>query len=279
MSILNKGLNIFPTKKKVERMVELRAKERAARERVCLALDTSDAAAAVTLANELSAYVGFFKVGKELHTAAAEEGFRVVDRINDTTIHDITYGRKGNIFLDLKFHDTTPTVYGASRAATVPAVRMFSIHIEGGKEMCMNALEGAYEGKERWVIDRPKVIGVTVLTSLDDADLAIQGLNVKYDDLVARRTELARQWNLDGVVCPANKAGGLEKQFGSDFLYVTPGIEWEGKHGAGQKQLYTPDRAVRDCSNSILVIGSAITEAEDRKATAYAILQSMAQYL
>ena len=274
MSILNKGLNIFPTKKKVERMVELRAKERAARERVCLALDTSDAAAAVTLANELSAYVGFFKVGKELHTAAAQEGFRIVDKINDTT-HD----RKGNVFLDLKFHDTPPTVYGASIAAAVSGVRMFNIHIAGGKEMCMKALEGAYEGSERWVIKRPKVIGVTVLTSLDDADLAIQGLNVKYDDLVARRTELARQWNLAGVVCTANKAGELEKQFGSDFLYVTPGIKWAGKHGAGQKQLYTPDRAVRDCSNSILVIGSAITGAEDRKATAYAILQSMAQYL
>ena len=80
-------------------------------------------------------------------------------------------------------------------------------------------------------------------------------------------------------VCAANKARGLEEKFGSDFLYVTPGIKWAGKQGAGQKQLYTPDLAVRDCSNSILVIGSAITKAEDKKATAYDILQAMAKEL
>ena len=117
------------------------------------------------------------------------------------------------------------------------------------------------------------------MTSLDDDDLDVQGLGITYDDLVTRRTELAREWGLDGIVCPANKAGELEKRFGSDFMYVTPGIKWAGKAGAGQKQLYTPDRAVQDCSSSLLVIGSAITKAENKRATAYEILKSMAQHL
>ena len=104
------------------------------------------------------------------------------------------------------------------------------------------------------------------LTSLDDADLAKQGLNITYKDLVRRRTELAKEWGLDGIVCPANAAGALEKEFGYDpnFIFVTPGIEWAGVHREGQKQLYTPDLAIRDCKNSTLVIGGAITKLPDK---------------
>ena len=156
---------------------------------------------------------------------------------------------------------------------------MFNIHVAGGEKMCKEAVRGAHEGADRQTLSRPKVIGVTVLTSLDDNDLTEQGLGISYDDLVKRRTELARKWGLDGIVCPANKAGELEKEFGSDFTYVTPGIKWSGKQGTGQKQLYTPDRAVQDCSNSILIIGSAITKAENKRETAYAILKAMAPYV
>ena len=254
-------------------MVELSEKEQEARQRVCLALDVPTVRGALALANELSSYVGVFKVGKELHTAACNKCVPIVGIIGATT-HD-----ESNVFLDLKFHDTPQTVYGASKAAAVPGVRMFNIHVAGGETMCKKAVEGAYEGAQIKGIERPRVIGVTVLTSLDDDDLAVQRLDIKYDDLVMRRTELAREWGLDGIVCPANKAGELEKIFGSDFIYVTPGIKWAGKAGAGQKQLYTPDRAVQDCSNSILVIGSAITKAENKCATAYEILQSMTQHL
>ncbi len=251
-------------------MSELNEKEKIARKRVCLALDVPTAQDALELAAELSDYVGTFKVGKQLHTAAGNEGVNIVEEIHN---------RGGNIFLDLKFHDTPNTVYEAGRACAVPGVYIFNIHIAGGETMCKKALEGAYEGARVKGIDRPKVIGVTVLTSLSDEDLTVQNLGINYDDLVMRRTELAVKWGLDGVVCPANKAGELEKKFGSDFLYVTPGIAWGGKHGAGQKQLYTPDLAVKDCSSSILVIGSAIIKAEDKRTTAYEILQAMAEAL
>ena len=248
----------------------LTEKEQEARKRVCLALDVPTVEDALDLASELSDYVGTFKVGKQLHTAAGNEGIDIIEEILD---------RGGNTFLDLKFHDTPNTVYQASKESAVPGVYVFNIHVAGGEEMCRKAVEGAREGVELKGIESPKVIGVTVLTSLDDEDLRVQGLNISYNDLVMKRTELAKKWGLDGVVSPANKAGDLEKRFGSDFIYVTPGIKWAGKEGKGQKQLYTPDMAVRDCSNSILVIGSATTKAEDRVRTAYEILQAMAKEL
>jgi orotidine-5'-phosphate decarboxylase len=251
-------------------MVELTAKEQLVRRRVCLALDVPTVQDALTLVAELSDYVGTFKVGKQLHTAAGNESVNIIEEIHK---------RGSDVFLDLKLHDTPNTVYEAGRACTVPGVYIFNIHVAGGESMCRKALEGAYEGARAKGIDQPKVIGVTVLTSLSDEDLTVQNLGINYDDLVMRRTELAVKWGLDGIVCPANKAGELEKQFGSDFLYVTPGIAWGGKHGAGQKQLYTPDLAVKDCSSSILVIGSAITKAEDKRTTAYEILQAMAEAL
>jgi orotidine-5'-phosphate decarboxylase len=210
------------------------------------------------------------------------------------------------VFLDLKFHDTPATVYGAARAAAVKGVYMFNLHISGNELMCRKALEGAIDGAKQNGIPRPKVIGVTELTSLNQKDLDEQyGTDasgkslVKYEDLVRRRTELARKWGLDGVVCPANQAGALEKEFG-EWLYVTPGVKWKGKAGLGQQQVYRPDRAVQDCRSSVLVIGTAITDAgsfyegdgktkpiklvrpgtvDDRRQTAYEILQAMAPFV
>ncbi|HLC76608.1 MAG TPA: orotidine-5'-phosphate decarboxylase [archaeon] len=254
----------------------LTQKEETARQRICLAVDTPTVADGLSLAMELAGNVGSFKIGKELHTAACNAGVPIVARIYENSPY-----KEPNVFLDLKFHDTPQTVYGAAVAATVPGVRMFNVHVAGGEKMCRKAVEGAYRaGTSAEMKGKvPYVIGVTVLTSLNDEDLAAQHLGIKYDDLVRRRTELAREWGLAGIVCPANKAGALEKEFGSDFLYVTPGIEWGGNAGEGQKQLYTPDRAIQDCHNSVLVVGSAITKAANRRATAYEILRAMAPYV
>jgi len=249
--------------------MELTSKEQQARERVCLALDVPTAREALSLAKELSNYVGSNKIGKQLHTAAGREGIDIVGEI---------YKMGGSSFLDLKYHDTPNTVYEAAKAVG-EGVSYFNIHVAGAEEMCRKAVEGASEGALERGIKRPKVIGVTVLTSLDDSDLKKQGMGISYDDLVRRRTELAREWGLDGVVCPAKKAGALEKEFGSDFMYVTPGIKWAGVQREGQKQLYTPDLAVQDCSSSILVVGGAITKAKDRTKAAHEILQAMAKHL
>lgn len=251
--------------------MNLTAKEQQAKERVYLALDNIDSVDdAVNLAEELSDYVGGVKIGKELNQISMNERRNIIKEINEKGVE---------IFLDLKIHDTPNTVFRSAYRCSVPGVSMFNIHIAGGEEMCKMAIGGSYEGANVHEITRSKVIGVTVLTSLDDNDLKIQGLNIKYDDLVRKRTELAIKWGLDGIICPANKAGQLEKEFGSALLYVTPGIEWKGKKGEGQKQLYTPGQAVNDCNNSILVPGSAITKAENKKRTAHEILEDMAKYL
>lgn len=269
--------------------MQLTKKEQEARKRVCLALDVPTTSEGLRLAGELSDLVGMCKINS-LYQVATNEGINIIKEVSD---------RKGYIFLDLKFHDTPNTVYNYAEAVSVPGVSFFNVHIgESGEKMCKKAVEGAYEGAQLRGIKRPGVIGVTVLTSVGDGDLEKEGINTKYDDLVRRRTELARKWGLDGIVCPAKKAGALEKEFGSDFMYVTPGIKWAGVQREGQKQLYAPDLAVRDCKNSILVIGGAITTAgdvyetkdggkilirkgivEDRRTAAYEILQAMAKYL
>ena len=250
---------------------KLTDKELEAKERVCLALDNIDSVSeAIELIEEVGPYVGSVKIGKELSIIAGNEGENIIQRVR---------GRGVDSFLDLKFHDTPNTVYRASMASAVPGVRMFNLHVAGGKEMCEKAMEGAYEGAQKLGINRPKVIGVTVLTSLDDNDLVALGGSLGIDYHIRKRAGLAKQWGLDGIVCPASKAGEMEKEFGSDFMYVTPGVKWGGLQGKGQKQLYTPDKAVRDCSSSTLVIGSAITGSDDRAGTAYDILSAMAAEL
>ena len=250
-------------------MTRLTEKEREARERVCLALDVPSVGQGLDLASELSDFVGSVKVNS-LYNVATHEGVDIIKEIRE---------RGTETFLDLKYHDTPNTVFNYARDSSIPGVGIFNVHIGGGEEMCKRAMDGAREGAESRGIERPRVVGVTVLTSLSDEDLREQGLEITYRDLVKRRAELAKEWGLDGIVCGANVAGDMEEEFGSDFLYVTPGLKWAGKSGKGQKQLYTPDKAVRDCSSSVLVIGSALRNSEDRRGTAYDILKAMAEEL
>jgi len=256
-------------------VAQLNGNEEKARKRVCLALDVQTVREALALADGFSDVVGSMKVGKTLHATACNEGVPIVERI---------YERGGQVFLDLKLHDTPDQVYGAAQQCTIPGVYMFNVHIAGGEKMCREAVRGAREAAASRGIPTPKVIGVTVLTSIDNSDLAAEGLYdskgepLKFDDLMLRRTELAKNWGLDGIVCPAIKAGELEKRFG-EWCYVTPGIKYAGVQNVGQKQLDTPDGAVQACKSSILVIGSAITKAPDRRQTAKDILKSMAPYV
>lgn len=247
----------------------LDAMEKKARDRVCVALDVPGYTEAYDLVHEVGDFVSMFKVGKELHCAAANGGISI--------IRDLQRAVDVGFFLDLKFHDTPQTVYRACKAAVVPGVKILNLHIAGGYEMCRQAMNGMREKAGSLGIPFPKVIGVTVLTSLDDNDLITLGMH-GYDWAVNRRAWLAAEWGLDGIVCPAKHAGRIDREVidRRGFLYVTPGIQWAGKQGTGQKQLYTPVDAVKDIDNSILVIGSAITKAENRAATAYEIIQAMA---
>ncbi len=252
--------------------MNLTSTEKEARKRVCLAIDVPNAKEAMDLMDELYGLIGMTKIGKELHTNVGNEGQDIIGLARTYEIGS---------FLDLKFHDTPNTVYGAAKAAAAPGVSIFNVHIAGGEMMCKKAMEGAVDGARYSGIEKPKVIGVTVLTSLDDDDCEAVGLVGPVSDLVLRRAEKAAEWGLDGIVCAAKDVAGIKNSLPEDFLYVTPGIKApiSGIVREGQKRVYTPGRAVQDCNNSILVVGGAITKAEDMRQAAYEVLQDMARYL
>lgn len=247
----------------------LSRKEQKAKARFCLAADVSATREAFAYADGFSDLIGMIKIGKGTNQAAVNEGVPLMRKIHQTSM---------DVFLDLKLKDTPDQVYGAAKQCTVPGVTMFNVHVDGGEEMCKMALKAAAEASAARGIPKPKVIGVTVLTSLDDDDLWEMGIPAKYEKQVLRMATLAKKWGLDGIVCGANQAGNLEKKFGP-WTYVTPGIKFAGIQNVGQKQLDTPDGAVQACKGSVLVIGSAVTKAQDRRKTAHEILQAMAPYV
>ncbi|NCC71515.1 orotidine-5'-phosphate decarboxylase [bacterium] len=249
--------------------MELNKKEKLARERVCIALDTDSVDQALEWSKKLSPYASSFKIGKSLHLKAGLEGRNIISEIAQIG---------GESFLDLKGHDTPDQIKKYAMAASVPGVYMFNIHI-GSKAMNKAAIEGASEQAIKLGIERPLIIGVTELTSLDNNDLKRLGNKFSYDNSVLNKAKIAIKDGLDGIVCPAKKAGKLEQIFGNQLLYVTPGINMRNLANIGQKQLYEASAAVKDCSNSILIIGSAITKAPNMEEQAYKILKEMAPYM
>lgn len=250
--------------------MNLTPQESLARERVCIALDTENVKQALEWAERLSPYAASFKIGKSLHYRASREGRDIVGEIEKVG---------GESFVDLKGHDTLDQIEEFMYAiASTGGAYMTNIHI-GNENMCRAAVKGLSEGARDSGRKRPLLIGVTELTSLDDRDLEILGNAFSYDESVSNKATLAIKYGLDGIVCPAKKAGGLEDIFGNQLRYVTPGIKMGDIANKGQKQLYEPSDAVKDCSSSILIIGSAITKAPDMEQQAYRALQEMAPYM
>lgn len=249
-------------------MIELSEKERGAREMVCLPLDELYTLAEVrALVDELSPYVGLFKVGKE---TLARFGPDIV-----TLVHDLGAG----VFLDVKYHDIPNTVKGAARAATGMGVAMFNVHASGGSAM----MAAAREGVEQAVADgyaAPKVIAVTVLTSIDQEILNTEvGVPGTVEDHVLHLAKLTQAAGLDGIVCSAADLHALNGKLNPGFLFVTPGIKGTTTPaGADQKRVLTPGRAVA-AGSSLLVVGRAITGAPDRRQAAMEVLQDIAEVL
>ena len=247
-------------------------KEREARKMVCLPLDglatLSDAEARV---QELSPVVGLYKVGKESFTRFGPDVVRMVQ------------AHGANVFLDLKYHDIPNTVKGAANAATQLGVYMFNVHAAGGSEMMHAALEGAQEGAETYGVSMPKVIAVTVLTSIDgtilNEELRVPG---EVRDQVLHFAQLTKESGLDGVVCSAADLSWITDSLPSGFMYATPGVKGPNTPpGADQKRVATPGNAVQDGS-SILVVGRAITGGATpdlRLQAGHDVLKDMARYL
>jgi len=225
--------------------------------RVIVPLDFPDAASALALAARLDPKLCRVKVGKELFTAAGPD---VVAKLQ---------GGGFDVFLDLKYHDIPNTVAGACRAAARLGVWMLNVHASGGAAMLRAAREAVDV-----VPKRPLLTGVTILTSLADADLARIGYRGTAAENVERLAALARECGLDGIVCSAQEAPAMRASHGRDFKLVTPGIRLATSAADDQSRTVTPVEAVR-LGADYLVIGRPITQSRDPVATLESIRQSL----
>jgi orotidine-5'-phosphate decarboxylase len=231
------------------------------RDRIFVGLDTPDVDKAARIAKSLVGTVGGVKIGKELFTASGPEGVRKA-------------AGGAPLFLDLKFHDIPNTVAGAVRAAVRLQPRILNVHASGGRAMMTAAAEAAGEAAESLGIARPKVIGVTVLTSLDDKDLEEVGQRGPAGDQAERLARLAQASGLDGVVCSPREIARLRQACGPDFLLVVPGIRPAWSAAGDQKRIMTPQEAIAAGADHI-VIGRPIAAAEDPLAAARRIVAGL----
>jgi orotidine-5'-phosphate decarboxylase len=223
---------------------------------ILCAIDTAEMARARSLVEALSGAVGGVKLGLEFFAAHGPAGVR------------LAAGNQATVFLDLKLHDIPNTVASALRAALALDPLFVTLHCAGGAAMMRAAV--AARGDRR-----TKLLGVTVLTSLDDSDLAAIGQSGPAEAQVRRLALLAQSAGLDGVVCSPHEVALLRQTCGRDFLLVVPGIRPAGAALGDQKRVQTP-RAAIAAGADYLVIGRPITEAADPLAAARAILAEIA---
>jgi orotidine-5'-phosphate decarboxylase len=213
--------------------------------RVIVALDYPDSKSATALVDRLQPAACKLKIGKELFTAAGP------------SFVDMVAQRGFDIFLDLKFHDIPNTVAQACKAAAQLGVWMINVHALGGRAM-MNAAREAIESAAH----KPKVIAVTVLTSMTETDLREVGIESNSLTQVMRLAELTSDCGLDGVVCSPLEAAAIRDRLGSRFLRVTPGIRLPEEAAGDQKRIMTPELAIR-AGSSYLVVGRSVTRSTD----------------
>jgi orotidine-5'-phosphate decarboxylase len=217
------------------------------------ALDTPDLPRALEIARAIRLHVGGLKVGLEFITALGPDAVKQI----------VALGMP--VFADVKFHDIPNTVAGASKAIASLGASIFNVHCSGGEAMMRAAVDAG-----RSVDPKVKIIGVTVLTSMDDSDLDAVGQKKPARDQVLRLAELAKKSGLDGVVCSAHEIQALRTALGEDFLLVVPGIRPAGSDVADQKRVMTPADALK-AGASWLVIGRPIVVADDPAAAAAAV--------
>jgi len=249
----------------------VQATEARVREKIAVALDLDSADAAVAMAARLAGHVGWMKVGLQLFTAA---GGPLVRRLT---------AEGHRLFLDLKLHDIPNTVAAAAVETVGLGAAMINVHASGGLRMMAAAAEALDREARRRRVERPKLIAVTALTSLDEDDLAEIGLLGPADELVVRMAVLALRAGCDGVVCSPREVRAVRERCGEDFVIVTPGIRpavapRPGSSDAGtsprtaddQRRVATPAEALA-AGADLIVIGRPITGAEDPAAAADSI--------
>lgn len=238
-------------------------KDLAPKDRLAVALDLPSEDEALKLVDRLGQTCQWFKVGMELYYAA---GNSIVHQLRD---------RGFSVFLDLKLHDIPNTVAGAVRSATQAGASLLTIHASGGGAM-MNAAAQAAQAP-----GSPRLLAVTVLTSMDANQLAGIGITASPAEQVLRLAKLAQASGIDGMVCSPEEVDLLRNETGPDTLLVIPGIRpagsaIQGVFGDDQKRIATPAQAIAHGA-SMLVVGRPITRAQDPARAAQAILQEIDQ--
>jgi orotidine-5'-phosphate decarboxylase len=227
----------------------------AAKDKIIVPLDVPTVQAAHELIEAIGGAVGFFKVGNQLFTSA---GPNIVKEVRAS-------GSK--VFLDLKYHDIPNTVRHAVESASALGVDMLTIHLSGGRAMC----EAAVFGRG---ISNLLILGVTVLTSLNDVALSEVGFRGSVEDEVLLLAELAKNVGITGLVASPQELGILRQRFGSLFTTVIPGIRPTWSEPGDQKRILTPRQAV-EAGADYLVIGRPITESKDPKTALQRIVDEL----
>jgi len=220
---------------------------------IYVAIDTVDLDRAKAIAAKVRNHIGGIKLGLEFYSAHGPEGVRAMAAQNMP------------IFLDLKLHDIPNTVAKAIQALHPLQPAILTVHAAGGRAMMEDAKAAAPTGT--------KVVGVTILTSLDEDDLSSIGVEGDPHEQVARLTALARAAGLDGVVCSGAEVAAAKKSW-PDGFFVVPGVRPAGGPAGDQKRVVTP-RGALDAGASILVIGRPITQAEDPDVAVRAIAATL----
>jgi orotidine-5'-phosphate decarboxylase len=228
------------------------------KDRLCVALDLHDARAILNAVRELKDLVGYFK----LNSAFTLFGPPLIRSIT-------TAGAK--VFLDLKLHDIPNTVASYGETVTRLGVHLVTVHVEGGKEMLEELVRSVDRTARKLNVTRPKLIGVSLLTSIDqellNGELNIEG---RLEDEVVRRGRLAAEAGLDGIVCSAHELPQIRPSLPPDFYFVTPGLRLDGVGKHDHRRSVSCSEAIR-AGSDLLVVGRGLLDAKDRRAAARAL--------
>lgn len=240
---------------------------KAASDKLIFALDANNYEEALSWVELLSGHIGMFKVGKELFTAV---GPKIIESIKK---------RGQRVFLDLKFHDIPNTVARAAQAAVRLNIDMFNVHASGGNQMIKETVSAAYSCADKLGTARPIILAVTVLTSLNNADLTEIGFQKNTRELVLHLAKLAKNAGASGVVASAQDIALLRANFGDKFLIVTPGIRSASAITKDdQKRTLSAYEAVKTGADYI-VVGRPIREAQEPLEACLQIVQEIADGL
>lgn len=218
--------------------------------KLIVALDVNNINIAESLINSLITQVHIYKIGAYLFTAYGPEVIKMIRN------------KGGKVFLDLKYHDIPSTVANAVTEATKLGVWGMTVHTSGGFSMLKETVKAARETAEKLQIDKPLILGVTVLTSLREKDLDEMGINREVEKQVKRLAVMAQNAGLDGVIASAQEIELVRKNCGKDFIIATPGIRSKDAAVDDQKRVLTPQEAIEKGSD-YLIVGRPITKAPD----------------